>query len=45
VYEDGCEIELLQIIGNAYNKSLNTKEGAVREHCKNNPSMFLLGVV
>jgi hypothetical protein len=34
VYEDGCEIELLKIIGNANNKSLDIEECALREYCK-----------
>ena len=45
VYEDGWETELLQIIGNACNTSLYIEESAVREYCKYNQCIFLLGVV
>ena len=43
-YEEGCEIELLDIIRNTHKKSLAIEDGAERECCKYNPSIFVLGV-
>jgi hypothetical protein len=44
-YEEGYEIELLQTIRNTNKKSLAIECRAVREYCKYNTSIFVLGVV
>jgi len=45
VYEDGWEVELLRIIGNALNMSLNIKEGTLMENHMCHPCVYLGGVI